>query len=259
MRKETECRKHDRSTQCSTLAVSSRSGEARGWKTLCVALLAVLILVPNLHAQADPPPAASKAWSASSQKGGRLYSMSFEGGHLSDLKRLWTNAFTNDNFLINFGEKSVDLPAFQLRDMTLPELARSIAFLGKGAFTVEVVERNDSLPGNIWRIARPSQETLSQSLKMRAVAAPRLFANGDTLERFLADVERVQRNMIETLYQLKQEENSTPLMRTQIMPLHGQKVFVLIGTEMGVSGLESLIKAGEQAAAEPAGESKSGK
>jgi excinuclease UvrABC ATPase subunit len=94
---------------------------------------------------------------------------------------------------------------------------------------------------------------------MRAVSAPRLFANNDAIERFLGDVERVQRELIENLYALKKEDNSVLLIRTQILPLKEQRVFVLIGTEAGVSGVESLIKAGEQSAAEPVKESKSGK
>ena len=241
----------------SPLTVSPRSAAARVWKTLSAALLAALIMVPNVQAQADPPP-ASRAWEVVREHA-RFYSMSFEGGHLSDLKRLWTNAFPSDNFLINFPEKSVDLPAFQLRDMTLPELARSIAFLSQGAFAIEVVEQKDGLPGNIWRISRPSRDALSDSLKMRAVSAPRLFANERTLERFLGDVDLVRKQMFEALYALKRDGSSMPLIGTEIMPLSGQRVFVLIGTEAGVSGLESLIKAAEQAAAEPAGEGKSGK
>jgi hypothetical protein len=49
------------------------------------------------------------------------------------------------------------------------------------------------------------------------------------------------------------------LIGIEIMPLKGQRVFVLVGTEEGISGLESLIKAAEQTAAEPVKESKGGK
>jgi malonyl CoA-acyl carrier protein transacylase len=244
--------------QRNTMAGSSRSGDSCGLKTRCAALLAALILAPTVHAQAEEPPPA-KAWSVGSEKGGRLYSVSFEGGLIRYFKPLWTKAFTNDNFLITSSAELVELPAFQMRDMTLPELARSIAFLSQGALTVEVVERNDSLPGNIWRVARPSKEALSHAVKMRAVAAPRLFANEDTLARFLKDAETAQRTMREISYTLKKVENSTPLIGTEIMPLKGQRVFVLFGTEEGISGLESLIKAAEQTAAEPVKEAKSGK
>jgi hypothetical protein len=50
-----------------------------------------------------------------------------------------------------------------------------------------------------------------------------------------------------------------PIMSAQIKVLDAQRVFVLVGTEEGISGLESLIKAAEQAAAEPVKEAKSEK
>ena len=43
------------------------------------------------------------------------------------------------NFLITSSAGGVNLRAFQMRDMTLTELARSVAFLSQGALTVEVV------------------------------------------------------------------------------------------------------------------------
>lgn len=245
------------------LAPSHGRGNSLGWKNTLVAALVVagILLSPTpTHAQATPKPTPdSTASSVAGAKGGKLYSMSFAGGSIGDLQQLWTRAFTNDNFLVNFSDPSLQLPPFQVRDMTLPELARSIAFLGRGAFAVEVVERNESLPGNIWRVARPSQEALSQNYKMRAIAAPHLFASPDTLERFLGDAERVQRELLEVSYQLRKEEHSSPGFATSIRPIRNQKVFVLIGTEAGISGLESLIQAAEQAAAEPSKESKSGK
>ena len=244
--------------QRNTMAGSSESGDSRRLKTRCAALLAALILVPTVHAQAEEPPPA-KAWAVGSEKSGRLYSVNFEGGLIRYFKPLWTNAFTNDNFLITSSAERVELPSFQMRDMTLPELARSIAFLSQGALTVEVVERNGGVQGNIWRVARPSQEALSQKVKMRAVAAPHLFANEDTTSRFLKDAERVQREVAETFSYLERLENSRPLMSAQIKPLVGQRVFVLVGTEEGISGLESIIKAAEQTAAEPVKETKSGK
>jgi len=244
--------------QRNTMTGSSRSGDSYGLKTRRAALLAALILAPTVRSQAvEPPPA--KAWSVGSEKSGSLYSMNFEGGSVSALKRVWMSAFTNDNFLITASAERVDLPAFQMRDMSLTELARSIAFLSQGALTAEVVERNASLPGNIWRVARPSWETLSHTVKMRAVAAPRLFANDDTLSRFLKEVETVQRELVGTFIELERAGSSSPWLGTKIMPLGGQRVFVLVGAEEGISGLESLIKAAEQTAADPVKEAKSGK
>ncbi len=255
---QTDYQKRNMNMQRNTMDVSSRSGNSRGLKTLCAALLAALICVPTVHIQAEEP-APAKAWSTASEKGGRLYSVSFEGGPIRYFKPLWTNAFTNDNFLITSSAERVELPAFQMRDMTLPELARSIAFLSQGALSVEVVERNVDLPGNIWRVARPSMETLSRNVKMRAVAAPRLFASDDTLKRFLGEVDMVQRQLAETFIDLERAGSPGPGMGSQILPIGGQRVFVLVGSEEGISGLESLIKAAEQTAAEPAKEPKSGK
>jgi hypothetical protein len=255
---KTELWKLNMNMQRNTLAVSSRSGDSHGLKTTCAVLLAALILVPTVHAQPEEPPPA-KAWSVASAKGGRLYSVSFEGGLIRYFKPLWTNAFTNDNFLVTASAERVELPAFQMRDMTLPELARSIAFLSQGALTVEVVERNADLPGNIWRVGRTSPEALSSTIKMRAAAAPHLFANHDLLKRFLDDAKRTQSQLEENLYYLKKVGGAIPWIRADITPLEGQRVFVLIGCEEGISGLESLIKAAEQTAAEPVKETKSGK
>lgn len=244
--------------QRNTTAGSSRSGDSCGLKTRCAALLAALILVPAVHAQAEKQP-PSKAWSLGSEKSGSLYSMNFEGGDVRKLKQVWMGAFTNDNFVITSSAERVDLPAFQMRDMSLSELARSIAFLSQGALAVEVVEHNASLPGNIWRVARPRWEDLLHTVKMRAVPAQRLFANDETLAQFLQEVELVQKKLAATYIDLERAGRSSPGIGTQILPIKGQRVFVLVGTEEGISGLESLIKAAEQTAAEPVRESKGGK
>ena len=244
--------------QRNTMAGSSRRGDSRGLKTRCAALLAALILVPNVHVQAEEESPA-KAWSVGNETSGSLYSINFEGGSVSALKRVWMNAFTNDNFLITAAAEGVNLRPFQVRDMKLTELARSIAFLSQGALSVEVVEHNVGVPGHIWRVGRPTQESLAQKVKMRAVAAPHLFANHETLSRFLEEAEKVQRQVADTFAYLEKLENSMPLMSAQIKPLEGQRVFVLVGTEEGISGIESLIKAAEQTAAETAKEAKSGK
>jgi hypothetical protein len=150
------------------MAFSFRSSGFRGLQASCAALAVVLLLSPTVHTQAEEPPPA-KAWSVGSDKGGNLYSLNFEGGSVNDLKRVWMNAFTNDNFLIAPSAERVDLQAFQMRNMTLTELARSIAFLSQGQLTAEVVERNAGMPGNIWRVARPSSEKLAH---WRAAQAP---------------------------------------------------------------------------------------
>lgn len=240
------------------MADSSRNGDPCGLKAMLAALLTALMLVPTGHALAQEQPPA-KAWSAGSENSGNLYSINFEGGRVTALRQLWLNAFTNDNFLIATSAERVELPAFQMRDMSLTELARSIAFLSQGALTVEVVRGNVGGPGNIWRVARPSQEALSQKLKMRAVAAPNLFANEATVSRFLEQAEGVQRQLAEGFIDLEKAGSPVQWMGTRILPLRTQRVFVLMGTDEGISGLESLIKAAEQTAGQPVREANSGK
>ena len=244
--------------QWNTLVGSFRSGDSYGLKTRCAALLAALILVPIVHVHAEEPQPA-KAWSVGNEKSGNLYSMNFEGGSVFDLKRVWMNAFTNDNFLITASAEGVLLRPFQMRDMTLTELARSIAFLSQGGLTVEVVGRTAGVPGNIWRVARPTQEALSQKIRMRAVAAPHLFANREAISRFLEEAQMVRRQVASMFSNLDKLENPISLVSAEIKALEGQRIFVLIGTEEGIAGLESLIKAAEQTAGEPVKEAKSGK
>jgi hypothetical protein len=59
--------------------------------------------------------------------------------------------------------------------------------------------------------------------------------------------------------ELQKAGSSIQWIGAQILPLKEQRVFVLVGTEEGISGLESLIKAAEQTAAEPVKEAKGGK
>lgn len=246
------------STRKNSLTAPTRSSDCGRLKPTCAALMAALLLVTSVNSQAgDPPPA--KARSTAGEKGGLLYSMNFEAGSVSDLKRAWMDAFTNDNFLITASAERVELPGFQMRDMSLTELARSIAFLSQGALTVEVVERSAAMPGNIWRVGRTSPEALSNTIKMRAVAAPHLFAHQDMLKRFLDEARRTQNQLEENLHYLQKFEGVKPWIRPYITPLEGQRVLVLIGSEEGISGLESLIKAAEETAAEAVKDAKGGK
>ena len=237
--------------QWNTMALSYRSRDSHGWKTLYAALLAVWVLVPYTHTQADPPPESS-VLAFRHEKGGLIYTMTFQSGSINDLKRLWMENFKEDNFLINFSgnPNPVVLPAFQIGHVTLSELARSIAFLSNGALTVEVVEKSASLPVNIWRVTQVSPKALAESVRIRAVAAPHIFTNAATLGRFLEDAEQVQRRIIELSRDLQRVDNAAPVIGVSMMQLPEQRVFVLTGTEAGVSGMESFIKAAEQAAAE---------
>ena len=224
---------------------SLRNGHLSRWKTKGAALLAAMVIVPFVYTQAEEQK-PNKVWSVSGEKSTPLYSLNFEGGSLVTLKGIWTNAFPNDNFLTTAGAERVELSAFQIHDMSLTELARSIAFLSQGLLSVEVVDRTNGVPGNIWRVSGTSQEALSRSFKMRAVPAPHLLADEKTLARFLEQAEGVQRQLLYTFSDLQKSGSPVQWMVTQILPLKEQRVLVLVGTEEGVSGFESLIKAAEQ-------------
>ena len=66
------------------------------------------------------------------------------------------------------------------------------------------------------------------------------------LARFLEQAEGVQRQLLYTFSDLQKSGSPVQWMVTQILPLKEQRVLVLVGTEEGVSGFESLIKAAEQ-------------
>jgi hypothetical protein len=243
------------SMQRNTMALSCGSGVSYGWKTLYAALLTVWILLPYAHAQTNSAP-TNTVLVEQGKTADLLYSMTFGGGSIGDFRRLWMETFVGDNFLINFSDFSDPLPEFQIRRVTLPELARSIVFLSKGALTIEVVEKSAAMPGNIWRVAKASHKDLSGSIRLRAVAAPHIFSHPDKIEQFLADARDVEYRMREVSLDLMRVNPSTLPIGAQIMVLANQRVFVVTGTEAGVSGMESFIMAAEQAAADKAKETK---
>ncbi len=260
--------------------IQSHRGSLR--TTLAVlALFAAIFPAPELNAQiAAPfrPPTKeepAKAWIGRIADGGLFYSMKFDGGPMVRLKQVWTNAFTNDNFLIVASAENVDLPRFEIRDVLLPELARSIAFLSQGVLTVEVVDQSSLIHhshqvagnedeaaeiikkiieakngGNIWRITASSTE--APTVKMRAVAAPHLFPGTGNITRLVKAAETLEQERLK-LVQIssgvpRRDPSRNPL--TRIIPLDDQKVVVLIGVEDGIAGIESFIQASEQAFAQ---------
>lgn len=244
-----------------TTAVPSRRGDSRGWTMLFAALLAAAPLVPAAHAQSEPQSPAKGGSSVREVRFGKegspirvVYTVQFEGGAVSDFKAAWMKYNPIDNFLITPSAEAVRLPAFEVRDMALSELARSIAFLSQGALVVETVVGTPGESGNIWRVAGAAGGTVSQAVKMRAVAAPHLFATNDTLGVFLDDAKEEQKRMEGISANLAKDQKSAPLMGVQIRPLPRQRSFVLIGTDEGIAGMESLIKAAELVAMERAKE-----
>jgi hypothetical protein len=132
-------------------------------------------------------------------------------------------------------------------------MAQSIAFLSQGALTVEVVDQFAVSAGNIWRIGTPTAAEAS-TVRMRAVAAPYLFGDTDTLKRLLEAAEKIERERLKYT-RMTSEVTQNLLLKnlpTRITPLPDQKVVVLIGTEDGIAGIESFIQASEQVLAQRA-------
>jgi hypothetical protein len=226
--------------------------------TTSILMAALMTCLPNINGQGEgqPPPAAAgkegTVWLSSEDgKGGpRLYSMKFKGGLTTELKELWTGVFTNDNFIITKSVEQVVLPAFEIRNVSLSELARSIQFLSEGVLVVNVGER-DSRRGNNWQVGANLSEKLS-SVKMRAVAAPSLFADTNAVDRLLRSVHEAEDFRRRFSEEFGAGEAARRELPAQILPLREQRVFVVIGMDNGIAGIESLIQASEQAAAEAA-------
>jgi hypothetical protein len=244
------------------LATHVRGNHVRLLNLAVAAILGALALAPTLHAQPagqQPPPATppakEKPANASVDRNpnlGSFYSMKFDGGSMTHLKQVWKEAFTNDNFVMTESARNMRLPPFEILNVRLTEVARSIAFLSQGALTVEVVDQSAVPAGNIWRIGTPTAAETS-TVRMRAVATPYLFGGGTaTLKRLLEAADKIERERLEYT-QGEVMQGLLPKNRpTQITPLPEQKVVVLIGTENGIAGLESFIQASELAFAQSA-------
>ena len=211
-----------------------------------------LLLAPSLLAQSttpQPPPAASAPQSAP-----RLYSMKFEGSHLAAFAEQLKAAFPKDNVVVSPAALNLrlSLDPFEIRDVTLNELGKTIEFLSDGWLSVDVVEGGGTTTGNIWRIGRKSSPTTTGPLKIktRSVAAPQLFADKQKIERLIKDAEMLENLRIEGLVDSARNGNGdfSSVAPTRIEPLPDQKIFVLVGDEDGIAGMESFIKAAEQLA-----------
>lgn len=210
----------------------------------------------------------NSAFATSTGKGAQLFTMRFRGSSLLMLQDTLARAFPKDNVVLAASAENVRLPSFELRDVQLSELARTIEFLSEGRLSVEVVQKDTMrmvpLPGNapydqgyIWRIAAKRSPAAAAPVKMRSVAAPHLFSDEKKLERVqkdAQDMEKMRLGIVENgVLGLQGVDPITQrIIETQVKRLTSQKVFVLIGSEDGVAGLEGFIKAAEQRAAEEA-------
>ena len=233
----------------------------------CVAWIAAIWLPTGTHAQSNAtlPTAAMKKQPAyafaaegdAGSKGRQLYTMKFDGGTVGHLVAVLKGAFGEDNFLCTEAVANEPLPAFEMQRVTLSQLADSIDFLGGGALDIQVTEKNESTPTNIWRISTRTVATEFAAPKMKAVAAPYLFADERSLLNFLKEAENLRAEWLNAAQKeiaIRRETQPWEVRiappRVEIRPISGQKVIVLIGTEDGIAGMESFVKACEQRMAE---------
>ncbi|WP_147263371.1 hypothetical protein [Roseimicrobium gellanilyticum] len=196
------------------------------------------------------------AFSTATEKGTRLYTVRFDGTEIQTLRDALRYAFPGDNVVLSPSAEQQVLPGFEVRNVRLSELARTIEFLSEGRLMVEMVEKDAEMPGNIWRISgnRPTSATKGE-VKMRAVATPHLFADEKVAAKIELDVLRELEHLrLDTAVSASVAAHGTMTRgnSTSVQRLTSQKVFVLVGSEEGVDGLESFLKAAELRAAEEA-------
>lgn len=211
---------------------------------------AVLQLAPALHAQSE---ALKKAPDPQAQPGAPLlYSMKFSGGNVSDLQRDLKAAFPKDNVIFTPSSEQVrlNLAGFEIRDARLKEVGKTIEFVTDGQLIVEVAE--ESGVANIWRIGSrlaTGPGTLLK-LKMRSVAAPHLFQDKEKAEKVRKDASDMEARRLMRMVESARAGANDVFGEARIELLTEQNIFVIIGTEEGIEGMESIIKAAEQLAAD---------
>lgn len=220
-----------------------------------VACIFAAALAPCLHAQSDSRQATPQVLE---QPESDLYSLKFDGSDVNSLEQNLKSTFPNDNVVVAPSAKYVRLDAFEVRNVRLQELGKTIEFLSEGRLTVEVIVKVKGTIGNIWHIGskRAAGPAAVANFKMRSVAAPNLFGNEEGVERIITDANQLEnfrlRNIEETA--MVRGGDFSGVVKTEIRPLMAQKVFVLVGNEEGIAGVESFIKATEQLAVEKAAE-----
>lgn len=227
---------------------------------VCISAITVSC-IPCLYAQSDAPkvahPVGKRPEPVARQLAQDHYSLKFDGGDVEAMEQTLKSKFPSDNVVIAPSAKHIPLGAFEVRGVQLKELGKTIEFLSEGRLTVEVVPGDGAMVGNIWRIAskNAADSLATVNLKMRSVAAPHLFAENEKLERVLKDAERLENHRMDRILRSAAvgSGNFSGVAHTDLKPLREQKVIVLIGSEDGISGMESFIKAAEQLAVDEAG------
>lgn len=219
---------------------------ARARRASIPAAATSLLLAPWLFAQAPTTTVKDQATTDGhlpKSANEKLYSLKFDGGEAQDLNDALRKQLSAEN-VVMAGESlmRMRMPAFELRNVRLAEIARTIEFLGEGNLRVEVSENPGS--GNVWLIGRKNTAEAAATVRMRSVPAPHLFADEKALGEIVVAAEdmEMQRLRIASVY-----GGVRGVFRgAAAKPLKSQKIFVITGDEEGVAGLESLIKAAEQ-------------
>lgn len=236
---------------------SSRvTGGPRARRFTVLATAASLLLGSSLHAQTpDPvkqgeaapriqPPADNLPLNHPLRA--KLHTMKFAGGSMSDLRDSLGAMFPDDNVVLSDSVSRMELPEFEIRNVLPEEIGRTIEFLSEGQVRVEVDPT--VLEGRFWRIGRVNTAEAAATVKMRSVAAPSLFAD----EKALAGILEASRMM--EMQRIKMTGiiggPAAGFDGATAQPLKDQNLFIIIGDEEGVAGLENLIKAAEQQLAE---------
>lgn len=231
-----------------TTQVPRTNPHPRRLLAVCVFAAAALRLAPTLNAQSDAPepPPTHEAQPGTTL----LYSMKFSGGSVESLEREMKAAFPKDNVIFTPSARNVrlNLDAFEIRDARLKELAKTIEFLTDGKLIVEVTE--DGAAANIWRIGSRlamTPPTLFQ-LKMRSVAAPHLCRDKEKAMKVKKDAEDLEQDRLKRILESSRAGYNDVLGAVRLELLPDQNMFVLVGNEDGIAGMESFIKAAEQLA-----------
>lgn len=218
----------------------------RSTGVVCV-FASALVLASCLNAQEDAP---NKAVSAVEQPEPDVYTVKFDGGHVGMLMQQLKEKLPGDNVLIAPSARDAAIGPFEVRHVRLQDLASTIEFLSEGRLTVEVVPREKGMIGNIWRIAskHAAGPAATMNLKMRSVAAPNLFGDDENVKRIIAEASELEEIRLKIILETASVRGGdfSGVAKTEIKPLKSQKVFVLVGNEDGIAGVESFVKAAEQ-------------
>ena len=224
-------------------------------RAACLFSAAALLLSPCVHAQSETPKPASadKAQPGSA----KLYSMKFSGGSVEDLEKQLKAAFPKDNVVVSGSSKLMTMPNlgdFEVRDVQLKELGRTVEFLSDSKLIVEVTESENGATGNTWRIGNRLANTPPSlfKLQMRSVAAPYLSKDTDKAPRVKQAAETLEAERLKRILETTRAGYNDIVGGARVEILPEQHLFVIVGSEDGIAGVESFIKAAEQMAMDEA-------